>query len=104
MFKAFQIIIGCGFDANGKKLTDVGQRIVDAQDDALKTFGGFTQTQGVGGFTHEDGREVIESCVIFTICTDQCADSVIGFAGRCRKGFNQESVAVIHPDGHSELV
>ena len=71
-------------------------------------YGGYTKTEGFGGYTMEDGTLVEEHCVIWTVATSDLiftlVDDVSGIARLyCREG-EQESIMYTNTRGEVYFV
>ena len=91
-------------DNHGVGLQDVHCAL---QSDLCDTFGGFTLTQGCGGYRFDSGEVKLESVVIYNIAmsdTPENASKLRTIAKHEASLAEQESVMITLPNGNVEFI
>lgn len=92
-----EIIVGVGFERNGKPVENVGEKLVALRQEAGKLLGGFSYYPSFGGYINDAGAYVEEPGVTIVTFHEPstentfAANSLVQFA---KNLFNQESIAV----------
>ncbi len=90
------LTVGYGFDKNNNPLPDASNLLQKVRQNLAQTFGGFTETEGVGGWINPDtGVEVMEACKVYSIATDKPSEIVETSAAVARDTLHQHSVFIV---------
>ena len=102
--KRLSITVGLGFDTNGQLITPQSRMLAltNVRVYMARMFGGYTETQGYGGWINDAGELIEEESVTFTsVITDETTNEngVAKRAGMAaeyvRNAFNQTSVLLV---------
>jgi hypothetical protein len=99
--KRITITAGIGYTQEGHKLKPwlLDEALAYLRTAFITAVGGFTETDGMGGYVHADGRPVIEATVTWTLYYDG-ANTHMGhdLAELVRSSLLQESVVLTEED------
>jgi hypothetical protein len=87
-----QLTVGHGYDKDNNPIDNGELLLAGVRQTLAKTFGGFTETQGLGGWINPEGVQVVEAVKVYTIATDKSEGEVEVCAAACRDLLHQHSV------------
>lgn len=104
--KRYTITAGTGFDKDGRAISArvVLLALVSIRALLASLFGGYSESNGTGGWINGHGDLVTEENVTFTIVTDAAVNDAMQAAESVARLLNQESVLFTEEDVNSAFI